>query len=132
MAKPDDAPMIADADPVYTQRNRTHDYDPREGSPETPLADYMDYISGAGFGRGPVLTGGAYGPGFLTWDQADFRAMRRRFGEGDPDIGNYNLNQVHFDKETGTASVAQLDVGPSGWYGTPAGPTGTVERSQGG
>ena len=38
--------MNRDADPVYTARNTVHDADPREGAPESPLADYLDYISG--------------------------------------------------------------------------------------
>lgn len=125
--------MSTDADPIWTQRSNptVHDADPRSGAPESPLNDYMDYISGAGFGRGPVLTSGAGGPAFLTSDQRDFRAMRRRYGESDPTVGGYNLNQIHFDKENGNVSVAQLDVGPSGWYGTPSQQTGTVERSAG-
>ena len=121
--------MIADADIRPQPRDPKHDYDPREGAPESPLSDYMDYISGAGFQRGPVMTSGALGPAFLTWQQADFRDMRRRYGEGDPSVGSYNLNQIHFDKENGTASVAALDVGPSSWYGTPTQPTQTNERS---
>lgn len=81
--------------------------------------NFLDYIAGGGYANGPVPSG-AIGPAFLTPAQADFRATRRRFGEGDPSVGGYNLAQVHFDKETGTCSVAQLDVGPSSWYGTPA------------
>ena len=123
--------MTSDADPVYSARNTVHDADPREGAPVSPLADYMDYISGAGFQRGPVMTSGALGPSFLTLDQHNFRAMRRRFGEGDPSAGSYHLNQIHFDKENGNVSVAALDVGPSSWYGTPTQHAQGVERSTG-
>jgi len=110
--------MSTDADPIYTQRSAVHDADPRQGAPESPAADYLDYLE-TGFLRGPVLSHGSLGPAFLTWGQKDFRAMRRQFGEGDPDRGNYNLNQIHFNKENGCLSVQTLDVGPSSWYGSP-------------
>ena len=122
---------LPDADVRPQARVPIHDTDPREGAPESPLNDYMDYIGGAGFQRGPVLTSGALGPAFLTWGQQDFRDMRRRYGEGDPSMGNYSLNQIHFDKENGNVSVAQLDVGPSGWYGTPGQSGGSTERQTG-
>lgn len=80
--------------------------------------NFLDYLE-SGFQGGPVLTHGAIGPSFLTWQQQDFRAQRRRYGGGNMDDGSFFLSQVHFDKETGTASLGQLDVGPSGWYGTP-------------
>ena len=110
--------QITDADIRPQTRNPIRDADPRNQPTQSPYLDYLDYIGGAGFGRGPVLTSGAYGPGFLTWSQRDFRAMRRRYGEGDPEVGNYALNQINFNKENGTGSVAQLDVGPSSWYGS--------------
>lgn len=80
--------------------------------------NFLDYLE-SGSHRGPFMTDGAIGTSFLTPQQADFRKARRRYGEGMLDDGNYYLSQVHFDKETGTASVGQMDVGPSGWYGTP-------------
>lgn len=122
---------LMDADPIATQRSPVHDADVQPGAPESPVNDFMDYIGGAGFQHGPVLTSGALGPAFLTWDQKNFQAQRRRYGESDPSVGGYNLNQIHFDKETGNASVAQLDVGPSGWYGTPSQSDASVEREAG-
>lgn len=80
------------------------------------MTSFLDYLE-TGSHSGPFM-GGAVGPQFLTWDQRDFRAQRRQYGEGELDAGSFSLSQVHFDKETGTASVGQLDVGPSGWYGT--------------
>lgn len=79
--------------------------------------NYLDYLEN-GFTSGPVLTSGAIGPSFLTWRQQDFRAQRRKYGETELDSGSFPLSQVHFNKETGTCSLGQLDVGPSGWYGT--------------
>lgn len=79
--------------------------------------NFLDYISGSG--TGPQLTSGAIGPSFLTWQQKDFRHMRRRYGETELDAGTFPLSQIHFNKESGTASLGQLDVGPSSWYGTP-------------
>lgn len=113
---------VKDADPTGPQvrTEPVHDFDPRQGAPESRFADYLDYLQG-GFQAGPVLTGGAAGPAFLTWGQQDFREMRRKYGEGDPDVGSYHLNQVHYNKENGTLSVQALDVGPSSWYGSPAG-----------
>lgn len=110
-----------DADPVQTQRNAIHDADPRQGGQESPYMDRMDYLTylESGFQAGPVLTSGALGPAFLTPGQRDFRDMRRKYGEGDPDRGNFNLAQVHFNKENGSVSVQTLDVGPSSWYGSP-------------
>ena len=84
----------------------------------TPTS-YMDFIAPGGLGShsGPVLTNGAIGTSFLTPEQSDFRRARRKYGEGMLDDGNFYLSQVHFDKESGTCSLGQLDVGPTGWYG---------------
>jgi hypothetical protein len=79
--------------------------------------NFLDYLE-SGFHRGPVLTSGAIGSSFFTPVQSDFRDSRKRFGEGDPNRGTYNLNQVHWNKENGTVSVSTLDVGPSSWYGS--------------
>lgn len=113
--------MNPDADPRPQYRSPVHDADVRQGGQESPYMDRMDYLDYIAYGAqaGPVLTAGALGPAFLTWRQRDFRDMRRRFGEGDPDRGNYNLNQIHFNKENGALSVQTLDVGPSSWYGSP-------------
>ena len=112
--------QIPDADVRPEARNPVRDADVRPQAGQSPVMDYMDYIGTPGFQRGPVLTSGAIGTSFLTWGQSDFRRMRRRYGEGDPSVGSYNLNQVHFNKENGTLSVQSLDVGPSSWYGSPS------------
>lgn len=81
------------------------------------MMNFLDYLE-TGSHQGPFM-GGAIGTSFLTPDQHYFRSMRRRYGESELDAGSFPLTQVHFDKESGTTSVGQLDTGPSSWYGTP-------------
>lgn len=81
------------------------------------MMNFLDYLE-TGSHSGPFMDG-AIGPSFMTPHQHWFRSMRGKYGEGNLDDGNYYLSQIHFDKETGTASLGQMDVGPSGWYGTP-------------
>lgn len=90
------------------------DADARPQSDATPNA-FLSYLE-SGSHSGPFM-GGAIGTAFLTPDQETFRAARLRYGESELDAGSYFLNQIKFNKETGTASVGMLDVGPSSWYG---------------
>lgn len=82
--------------------------------PVTP--GFLDVLS-AGPSPNPTYLDGSVGTHFITPDQLYFRSTRRHYGEGDPDIGGYKLSSIHFDKESGTTTVGQMDVGPSGWYG---------------
>ncbi len=85
---------------------------------------YMDILSSGPAYEPGWLDSPAIAPAFLTPDQQEFRerSHTRKYGEGDPDLGGYNLAEVIFDKETGTAMVGMTDVGPSGWYGGKVGP----------
>lgn len=85
---------------------------------------YMDILQ-AGNDYDPVyLQDPAIAPGYLTPEQWWFRerSHTRKYGEGDPDVGGYNLAEVIFDKDDGGVTVGMCDVGPSAWYGGSVGP----------
>ena len=80
---------------------------------------YMDILTAGPEVQPVYLQCPAIAPGYLTPDQWWFRerSHTRRYGEGDPDVGGYNLAEVIFDKNDGGATVGMTDVGPSAWYG---------------
>jgi hypothetical protein len=63
---------------------------------------------------------GAIGPSFFTPTQVDFTRTRQRYGNpDDASSGAYFLDQIHWNKEGGTASYSTLDPRSDGWYGGP-------------
>lgn len=68
----------------------------------------------------------AIAPGYLTPGQWWFRerAHVRKYGEGDPDVGGFNLCEVVWNKDDGGATVGMCDTGPSAWYGGDIGSPG--------
>ena len=76
---------------------------------------FMQVLS-AGPVPNPTYLGGSIGTSFLTPEQGAFRATRKKYGTlDDPDAGGYHLNQIEWDKESGSAEVGPLEATKDGW-----------------
>jgi hypothetical protein len=77
---------------------------------------FMQILS-AGPAPDPEYLGGAIGTSFLTPQQGAFRAQRKKYGTiDDPDAGGYHLNEINWDKDSGTTEVSPLEANGTGWY----------------
>jgi len=60
---------------------------------------------------------GAIGTSFLTPAQDAYNDRRALFGSlDDPDAGGYDLRQIDWDKDNGTAEMTTLEATSCGWY----------------
>ena len=85
---------------------------------------YLDILAAGPEYQPHYLDSPAIAPAFMTPQQLEFRerSHTRKYGEGDPDVGGYQLCEVVFDKGDGGVTVGMTDPGPSAWYGGRVGP----------
>jgi hypothetical protein len=77
---------------------------------------FMDVLS-AGPSVPMYCLEGAIGTSFLTPEQDAWNDGRKRYGTlDDPDAGGYQLAQIDWDKDNGTAEMSMLEATDSGWY----------------
>jgi hypothetical protein len=84
-------------------------------APGMPMG-FMQILS-AGPMPNPTYLGSAVGTAFLTPEQGFFKAMRKKYGDDDPDAGGYSLAQIDWDKDDGSCTYSPMEATAGGWYG---------------
>jgi hypothetical protein len=82
-----------------------------------PVTNMFATTLSAGPSVEPVYLDGAIGSSFLTPAQDAWNDGRKKFGSlDDPDAGGYDLRQIDWDKDNGSAEMTTLEATGDGWY----------------